>query len=93
MTSLQLLEDVLDTELVNVSLNGLTKAREPFIMGICAQKYLPKWERLCDDYIQEDTRKESTNNKRRGATNENLVLVNEMKKTKGKIFIKKGDNC
>jgi len=86
-------EDVLDIELVNVALNGFTKAQESFIMCICTQKYLPKWERLWDDYIQEDTCKEYRNKKRRGATNENLFLASEMKKTKGKIFIKKGDNC
>lgn len=93
MTNLQLLEDILDIELVNVALKGFTKAREPFIMGICAQKYLPKWERLSNEYIQEDTRKESMNDKRKGATNENLVLLSEMRKTKGKLFIKKGENC
>jgi 2-phosphoglycerate kinase len=33
---------VLDAELVNVALNGFSKAWEPFIMGICAKEKLPK---------------------------------------------------
>lgn len=44
-------EIILDVELVNVTLNGFTKACEPFIMGICAQEHLHNWERLHDDYI------------------------------------------
>lgn len=34
-------EVVLDVDLVNVALNGFTKAWEPFIMAICAQEHLP----------------------------------------------------
>jgi hypothetical protein len=44
-------ETILDAELVNVALNGFSKAWEPFIMGICAREKLPKWERLWDDCI------------------------------------------
>jgi hypothetical protein len=34
-------ETVLDEELVNVALNGFTKAWQRFIMGICAREHLP----------------------------------------------------
>jgi hypothetical protein len=39
-------EVVLDAELVGVALNVFSKTWEPFIVGICAQEKLPKWERL-----------------------------------------------
>jgi hypothetical protein len=84
-------EVVLDAELVNVGLNGFTKAWEPFIMGICAREHLPKWERLWDDCIQEETRKESRSSKQEGGGgDENLALVSKTKKGKGKVFVKKG---
>jgi hypothetical protein len=44
-------ETILDAKIVNVVLNGFSKAWEPFIMGICAREKLPKWERLWDDCI------------------------------------------
>jgi hypothetical protein len=59
-------EAALDAKLVNVALNGFTKPREPFIMGICAKEKLPKWETLWDDYIQEETHRESGPNKQGG---------------------------
>ena len=65
-------ETVLDAELVNVALNGFSKSWEPFIMGICAREKLPKWERLWDDCIQEEARKESRSGKQgEGSTDEN----------------------
>jgi hypothetical protein len=83
----------LDAELVNVALNGFTKACEPFIMGICFCEKLPKWERLWDDYIQEETWKESRSGKQGGCGgDENLALVNKTKKGKGIFFVKKGDS-
>jgi hypothetical protein len=86
-------EVVLDSKLVNVALNGFTKTWEPFIMGICAQEHLPKWERLLDDYIQEETRRESRSSKQRGGgEDENLALVSKAKKGQGKVFVKKGDS-
>ena len=35
-------ETVLDAKLVNVALNGFSKAWEPFIMGTCTREKLPK---------------------------------------------------
>jgi hypothetical protein len=85
-------ETVLDAELVNVALNGFSKAWEPFIMGICAREKLPKWERLWDDCIQEETRRESRSGKQGGgATDDNLALVSKTKKGKGKV-VKKVDS-
>ena len=56
-------ETVPDVELVNVYLNGFSKAWEPFIMGNCAKEKLPKWERLLDDCIQKETHRESISGK------------------------------
>jgi hypothetical protein len=79
-------ETVLDAKLVNVALNGFSKSREPFIMGICAREKLPKWERLWDDCIQEEARKESRSGKQGGgSTDANLALVNKTKKGKDKV--------
>jgi len=84
-------ETVLDAELVNVALNGFSKAWEPFIMGICAREKLPKWERLWDDCIQEETRRESRSGKQGGgAADDNLALVSKTKKRKVKVFKKVG---
>jgi hypothetical protein len=85
-------EVVLDAKLVNVALK-FTKAWEPFIMGIYAREHFPKWERLWDDYIQEETRRESRSSKQgEGGEDENLALVNKSKKGRSKVFIKKVDN-
>jgi hypothetical protein len=83
-------EVVLDAKLVNVALNGLTKSWEPFIMGISPREKLPKWERLWDDCIQEETRRESRTSKQGG--DENLALINKTKKGKGNVFAMKGDS-
>jgi hypothetical protein len=85
-------EVVLDTERVNVALNGFTKAWEPFIMGICAQEKLPKLEKLWDDCIEEETWKESKSSEQQGGGDENLSLVNKTKKGKGKVFVKKSNS-
>ena len=61
-------------------------------MGICAQEHLPKWERLWDDYIHKETRKESMSDKQVGWGDENLALVSKTKKGKGKVFVRKGDS-
>jgi hypothetical protein len=48
-------ENVEDTELVNMQLNGFATSWEPFVKGICAREDLPDFERLWDDYIQKET--------------------------------------
>ena len=68
---------------MNVALNGIIKSWEPFVKGVCAQKKLPNWERLWDDYIQEEAWDESKAC-RQGDEEENLALVSQAKKGKGK---------
>jgi hypothetical protein len=84
-------EKVDDIELVNVALNGFTKPWEPFVKGICTREKLPDWQRLWDDCIQEETREESKASKQ-GGSDENLTLVSQTRKGKGKGSNKKGNS-
>jgi hypothetical protein len=52
-----------DIELMNVALNGLPKAWEPFVKGVYAWEHLLDWQRLWDDCIQEETWEDSKRNK------------------------------
>ena len=56
-------ETVSPIELVRTTLQGLSKNWEVFVEGIIARENLPSWERLWDDYIQNEIRKN-----RNGAT-------------------------
>jgi hypothetical protein len=49
-------DEVPDTELVTISLNGLPISWEPFIQSICGRKKLPKFDHLWSDCVQEETR-------------------------------------
>jgi hypothetical protein len=44
-------EVVLDEELVRMTLNGFSKTWTPFIKIIVAQKTLPKFDMIWDDFI------------------------------------------
>ena len=48
-------EIVTNAELVRVAQNGVTKPSTPFVKGSVARENLPRWERLWDDFIQEET--------------------------------------
>eukprot|EP00253_Pinus_taeda_P028205 PITA_28205 len=50
-------EIIAPTELVRIALNGLPKTWENFVDGIVARENLPDWERLWDDCIQSEIRK------------------------------------
>jgi hypothetical protein len=76
-------EKVDEAELVNVALNGFTKSWEPFVKGVCAWEKLPDWQRLWDDCIQEETWEESKASRQEDGE-ENLALVSQAKKGKGK---------
>jgi hypothetical protein len=49
-------EAVNETELVRIALNGFTKQWDVFVQGVVAQEKLPDWERLWDDFTQEELR-------------------------------------
>ena len=47
-------ETVDSAELIRVALNGFSKSWEMFVWGIVARENMPSWERLWDDFIQEE---------------------------------------
>jgi hypothetical protein len=53
-------EAVDETELVRTTLNGFTKQWEVFVRGVVAREKLPDWERLWDDFTQEELRLDAT---------------------------------
>jgi hypothetical protein len=42
--------------MVRTALNNFTKPWGPFVHGIVAMEIMPTWERLWDDFVQEETR-------------------------------------
>jgi hypothetical protein len=57
---LSVVGDIVDSsKLVRTTLNGFTKSWESFVHGIMAHEHMPIWERLWDDFIQEETRRGS----------------------------------
>jgi hypothetical protein len=53
-------EVVDETELVRTALNGFTKQWEVFFCGVVTREKLPDWERLWDDFTQEEMRLDAT---------------------------------
>ena len=45
-----------DEELVQIALNGFAKPWDTFVKGVVAREKLPDWQRLWDDFVQEETR-------------------------------------
>jgi hypothetical protein len=79
-------EVVADNELVRTSLNGVTKQWAVFVEGIVARENLPKWDRLWDDFIQEETQRGYVHgSSSTGNEEENVALA-----AKGKNKSKKG---
>jgi hypothetical protein len=74
-------EKIADAEQVNMALNGFPGSWEPFVKGICAHENLPKFERIWDDCIQEETQMESKAGKKDG--DDNLGLIGQTKKGRG----------
>ena len=74
-------ELIADNELVRTPLNGVTKKWVVFVEGIVPRENLPKWDRLWDDFIQEETRRGyvqgSSSN---GNDEENVALAAKSKK-------------
>ena len=44
-------------ELVRTTLNGVTTPWVVFVQGLVARENLPSWDRVCDDFVQEETRR------------------------------------
>jgi hypothetical protein len=50
-------EAIVDSDLVRTTLNGVSKQWVVFVEGIVAREKLPGWERLWDDFVQEETQR------------------------------------
>jgi hypothetical protein len=55
-------ETVVKTELVRTALNGFTKQWDVFVRGVVAMEKLPDWERLWDDFTQEELQVDANKN-------------------------------
>ena len=78
-------EKVEDNELVRIALNGFSKSWDSFVRGIVARENLPDWERLWDDFVQEELRTSSgSSSQQRVGDDENVALAAKgKKKSKG----------
>ena len=50
-------EVVPNAELVQTALNGVSKPWVVFVEALVARENLPTWDRICDDFVQEETRR------------------------------------
>ena len=46
-----------NVELVQTALNGVSKPWFVFVEGLVARENIPTWDRMCDDFFQEETRR------------------------------------
>ena len=44
-----------DEKLFRIALNGFSKPWDTFVKGVVAREKLPDWQRLWDDFVQEET--------------------------------------
>jgi hypothetical protein len=70
------------SELVRTTLNGFSKPWESFVRGIVAREHMPSWERLWDDFVQEELRVGSGSSSQQHGEDgdEDLALLEKGKK-------------
>ena len=68
-------EIIAPTELVRIALNGLPKTWENFVDGIVAWENLLDWERLWDDCIQNEIRKNNIGAAKQVEEDDNVTLL------------------
>jgi hypothetical protein len=74
-------EAIADSDLVRTTLNGVSKQWAVFVEGIVAREKLPGWERLWDDFVQEETRRGYVHgSSSAGHEEENVALATTSKK-------------
>jgi hypothetical protein len=74
-------EAIVDSDLVRTALNGVSKQWVVFVEGIVAREKLPGWERLWDDFVQEETRRGYVHgSSSTGHEKENVALATTSKK-------------
>jgi hypothetical protein len=81
-------EVIVPNSLVRQALHSFTKPWAPFIQGIVAREALPTWERMWDDFAQEEIRLASESSGQRqqqsGQGDEELALWTKGKKKTGR---------
>jgi hypothetical protein len=81
-------EVIVPNSLVRQALHSFTKPWAPFIQGIVAREALPTWERMWDDFAQEEIRLASESSGQRqqqsGQGDEELALWTKGKKKAGR---------
>jgi hypothetical protein len=81
-------EVIVPNSLVRQALHSFTKPWGPFIQGIVAREHLPTWERMWDDFAQEEIRLASESSGQRqqqsGQGDEELALWTKGKKKTGR---------
>ena len=77
-------EIIAPTELVRIALNNLPKTWENFVDGIVARENLPNWERLWDDCIQNEIRKNHLGEAKQVEEDDNVALLARGKKGRAK---------
>ena len=83
-------EKVSDVELVRTALNGFSEKWNTFVKGVVSRENRPNWERLWDDFIQEETREEALRSKQaKGDEVEENVALTAKSKGKMKVGFKK----
>jgi hypothetical protein len=74
-------EAIVDSELVRTTLNGVSKQWVVFVEGIVVREKLPNFERLWDDFVQEETRRGYVHgSSSTGHEEENVALAANSKK-------------
>ena len=67
-----------DCDIVRIALKGFIEEWKPFIKGIVSREKLLDWNRLWDDFIQEELRDKDLRSKKRDLE-DNMALVVQMK--------------
>lgn len=77
-------ETIAPTELVRIALNDLSQTWESFVDGFVARENLPGWERLWDNCIQNEIRKNHLGVAKQGEEDDNVPLLARGNKGKEK---------
>jgi hypothetical protein len=81
------IREVVDpNSLVRQAMNSFTKPWGPFVRGIVAREAMPTWERMWDDFVQEEIRlvAEASRQRQSGQGDEDLALWTKGKKKVGR---------
>jgi hypothetical protein len=74
-------EAIVDSDLVRTTLNGASKQWVVFVEGIVSREKLPGWERLWNDFVQEETQRGYVHDSSSiGHEEENVALATTSKK-------------